>query len=165
MLQGFMGGLQMRRKGFTIIEMLIVIAIIAVLVGIGLPRLRSMQMEGDYAKAAGELRTLQAGAESYYIHNSRAYPNQATAVDTTWQSNLTGATPQIIGAVLNDPFNPGVEYQWATSASSNSEYYVIFSVGPDRTADITGVSTAGAIVGGPDDDIYVSNGQSATSGF
>ena len=153
------------KKGFTIIEMLIVIAIIAVLVGIALPRLRSMQMEGDYAKGAGELRTLQAGVESYYIHNDRAYPAQSTSGTTSWQSALTGATPQIIGGTLGDAFLPGTQYRYATSAASSSEYYVIFSTGPDRAADITGISTAGAIAGTPDDDIYVSNGQSATSGF
>ena len=59
----------MKNRGFTIIEILIVISIIAVLVGLALPRLRSMQMEGDYAKAAGELRTLQTAVESFYIHN------------------------------------------------------------------------------------------------
>jgi len=155
----------MGKKGFTIIEMLIVISIIAVLVGIGLPRLRSMQMEGDYAKAAGELRTLQAGVESYYIHNSRAYPSQATSASTSWQSALTGATPKIIGAVLTDPFVAGTQYRYATSASSNSEYYVIFSAGPDGGADVTGINTSGAVQGGPDDDIYVSNGTSGTSGF
>jgi prepilin-type N-terminal cleavage/methylation domain-containing protein len=155
----------MRKQGFTIIEMLIVIAIIAVLVGMALPRLRSMQMEGDYAKAAGELRTLQAGVESYYIHNTRAYPDQAEAVATDWQTSLTAATPQIISAALADPFDPSRAYGWATSAAASSEFYVIFSVGPDRTADITGISTAGAIEGGPDDDIYVSNGQSGASGF
>ena len=146
-------------------EMLIVIAIIAVLVGIALPRLRSMQMEGDFAKAAGELRTLQTGVESYYIHNSRAYPNQGTTVDTTWQTSLTAATPQLIASVLNDAFSGATEYRFATSASSNSEFYVIFSVGPDGAADITGINTSGVIQGGPDDDIYVSNVTSAVQGF
>ena len=153
------------KKGFTIIELLIVIAIIAVLVGIALPRLRSMQMEGDYAKSAGELRTLQTSVESYYIHHSRAYPSQGTTVATAVQTLLTASTPRIIGSVLTDPFDPANPYRYATSAASNSEYYVIFSVGPDRTADITGINTAGAIAGHPDDDIYVSNGQNATSGF
>ena len=153
-----------RKKGFTIIEMLIVIAIIAVLVGIALPRLRSMQMEGDYAKAAGELRTLQAAVESFYIHNSRAYPSQATSVSTSWQSAITAAVPQIIGGTLDDAFLTGTQYSYATSASSNSEYYVIFSVGPDRAADITAISVGGTL-GTTGDDIYVSNGASSASGF
>lgn len=151
--------------GFTIIELLIVIAIIAALVGIALPRLRSMQSEGDYAKVAGELRTLQAAVESYYIHNNRTYPNQQTTPDTTWQSSLTGATPQIIAGVLNDPFNAGVEYQYATSAASSSVYYVIFSEGPDGTAGITGINTSGVVQGTIGDDRYVSNGTVPSSGF
>ena len=159
-------------KSFTIIELLIVISIIAVLVGIALPRLRSMQMEGDYAKAAGELRTLQTAMESFYIHNSRAYPVQTTTVDAAWQSDtdsFTTATPAIISSVLTDPFDPANEYRYATSAASNSEYYVILSVGPNRTAEITGINISGVVQGltdpDTDDDIYVSNGASATSGF
>ena len=152
-----------RNRGFTIIEMLIVIAIIAVLVGIALPRLRSMQMEGDYAKASGELRTLQAAVESYYIHNSRAYPAQATTVSSTWQAVITPTTvvPNIIAAALNDPFSTaGAQYRYATSGTgTSSEYYVIFSLGPNHTAGITGVDTAGALLGTVGDDILVSNGR------
>ena len=155
----------MKEKAFTIIELLIVIAIIAALVGIALPRLRSMQSEGDYAKVAGELRTLQAGVESFYIHNSRAYPSQTVAVSTAWQAALTGATPQIVAGILNDPFRSGTQYAYSTSAASNSTYYVIFSVGPDGAAGITGINTSGVIQGTAGDDRYVSNGTSPSSGF
>jgi general secretion pathway protein G len=153
------------RKAFTLIEMLIVIAVIAILVGIALPRFRGMQEEGYTAKAAGELRSLATAVESYYIHNSRTYPSQSTTPQTSWQSAITSASPQIIGSALTDPFDPSNEYRYATSASSNSSYYVIFSVGPDGTADITGINTSGAVQGGPDDDIYISNGTSGTGGF
>ena len=148
------------KEGFTIIEMLIVIAIIAVIVGIALPRLRSMQMEGDYAKAQGELRTLQAAVESYYIHNSRSYPTQGTTVSSVWQTAaLTAATPQIIAASLKDPFDSvGAQYRYATSAGTTSEYYIIFSVGPNRTPTITGIDTAGNLGGSTGDDIFVTNG-------
>jgi len=158
------------KRGFTLIEILIVIAVIAILAGISLPYMKGMQDEGNTAKAAGELRSLATAVESFYIHNSRSYPVQTTTVDSAWQSDtssLTTASPTIIKSVLYDPFVAGgsTEYRYATSAASGSQYYVIFSVGPDNTADITGISTAGAIVGGPDDDIYISNGTSGTGGF
>ena len=63
------------RKGFTIIELLIVIAVISILVGIALPRFRGMREEGLIAQAKGELRTIQTALESYFIHNN-AYPTQ-----------------------------------------------------------------------------------------
>ena len=158
----------MKSKGFTIIEMLIVIVIITALIGIALPRLRSMQSEGDYAKARGELRTLQAAIESFYIHHSRAYPVQTTTVDTAWQgdvSSLTTAVPQIIAGVLMDPFNTATEYRYATSAASNSNYYVIFSLGPDGVAQITGINTSGVIQpAARGDDIWASNGTEPSGG-
>lgn len=157
----------MKHKGFTIIELLIVIAIIAALVGIALPRLRSMQSEGDYAKVAGELRTLQAGVESFYVHNSRQYPNPSTSVTTAWQTSLTGATPQIIASALDDPFKPGTPYGYATDTASatTAKYYVIVSAGPDGAIDLTGINTSGVIQGTVDDDRYVSNGTTPSSGF
>ncbi len=150
-----------RGRGFTLVELVIVIAVIAILVGIALPRLRGMIDEGDMAKAASELRALQAAVESYYIHNSRVYPTDGSA---TWESELTGASPNLIGAALTDPFSTS-SAQYSYDKSANGKYYVIWSLGPDNTADITSVSDAGAVTGGPDDDIYVSNGTSGTGGF
>jgi prepilin-type N-terminal cleavage/methylation domain-containing protein len=53
-----------RKKGFTLVELVIVISVIAILVGIALPRLRGMLDEGNTAKGASELRALQAAVES-----------------------------------------------------------------------------------------------------
>ena len=156
------------KRGFTLIEILIVIMVISILVGISLPHMKGMRDEGNTAKAAGELRTLSVAVESFYIHNDQQYPVQTTSADAMWQSvanSLTAASPTIIKTVLKDPFRSTVEYRYATSDSSNSQYYVVFSVGPDGEADITGISTAGVIAGGPDDDIYISNGEAGTGGF
>lgn len=151
-------------KGFTLVELIIVISVIAILLGIALPRLRGMIDEGNTAKAAAELRALQAAVESYYIHNSKTYPADGSA---TWQTALTASTtkPKLIGSALPDPFNTTAGTQYQYDKSSNGLYYVIWSVGVDNTADITSVGTDGTIVGGPDDDIYVSNGTSGTGGF
>ncbi|MBI3332815.1 MAG: type II secretion system protein [Candidatus Omnitrophica bacterium] len=149
-----------RSNGFTLIELIIVIAVIAILVGIALPRLRGMIEEGNTAKAASELRALQAAVESYYIHNSKTYP----ATGATWQTALTGAKPKLIGSALTDPFSSSAtQYQYAKS--TNGLYYVISSVGIDNTADLTGVGDTGDITGTVDDDLYVSNGTNSNGGF
>jgi len=43
--------------------------------------------------------------------------------------------------------------------------YIIFSVGPDGTAGITGISAAGAIEGTVGDAIYFTNAEAGVGGF
>jgi len=158
------------RRGFTLIELMIVISVMAILIGISLPYMKGMQDEGKSAKAAGELRTLTIGIESFYIHNSNEYPTQRTGTPSAdWQSALTGVSPTIVKKALKDPFKPSQEYSYVTSAASGSEYYVVFSVGPDG---IAGIETIAAVTGaltwvaaGSTDDIYITNAESGVGGF
>ena len=141
----------MGKKGFTIIELLIVIAVISILVGIALPRFKGMQDEGKIAQAKGELRTLQTAVESYYIHNNNAYPATGS---TALQTALASATPSIINYVPTDPFS-SADYVYVMGGT-NSKFYIIYSVGPggNGSAVITSdavVETNGASC------IYVSN--------
>ncbi len=158
------------RRGFTLIELMIVISVMAILMGIALPYFKGMQDEGKSAKAAGELRTLTTGIESFYIHNNNEYPVQSEAASGTvdWQTDtnsLTDATPTIVQTALTDPFKSSQEYSYATSASSGSQYYIIFSVGPDGAEGITGVDPNGDLEGTAGDDIYITNAESGIGGF
>ena len=137
------------RRGFTLIELLIVIMVIAILIGIALPRFRGMQEEGDLAKAKGELRTIQVAVESYYIHNVRTYPADAAL------TNVEGASPNIISAVPNDPFNSASDYGWDLSA--NGRYYVIYSVGTEGNGSATIADDGTITETNGDSCVYVSN--------
>ena len=107
-----------RKKGFTILELMIVIAVIAILVGIALPRFKGMKDEGKIAKAKGELRTLQTAIESYNMHIG-SYPSSL--------ASLTTATPNLVGATLpTDPFTTSSNYGYVT----DGDYFVVYSVGP-----------------------------------
>ncbi len=140
-----------KKKGFTLIELLIVIAVISILISIALPRFRGMQVEGNIAKAKGELRTLQTAVESYYIHNNNTYPDTGSAA---LETALEDAVPNIIDYVPNDPFADD-DYVYVLGGT-NDKFYIIYSVGPggDGSAVITDdevVETNG------DSCIYVSN--------
>lgn len=143
----------MNKKGFTIIELLIVIAVITILIGIAVPRIKGMQDEANRTKASAETKTIQTAIESYYINQTpNAYPATSTTIIA---STLSSASPNIISETLYDPFlTSSTEYNYI----KNGGYYVVFSVGMDGTADITGISTAGVLAGTDDDDIYATNG-------
>jgi general secretion pathway protein G len=140
----------MRRKAFTIIELLIVIAVISILIGLMLPRFKGMQDEGNIAKAKGELRTLQIAVESYYIHNSNTYPASIT------NTNLTGQTPQIVSSVPTDPFSSSSAIYGYVRGGTNDKFYVIYSAGPAGTGSATITSDAVVETSGAS-CIYVSN--------
>ena len=143
------------KKGFTIIELLIVIAVIAILVGIALPRFKGMRDEGNITRAKGELRSLQSAVESFRIHTG-AYPAAAG-----FEATLVGATPQIISAAMNDPFAAaGTNYQLVLSNGVSGNFYAIYSVGPAANGAVSAVdnTTGGVTETNGASCIYVSNG-------
>ncbi len=149
--------------GFTLLEILVVITLIIIIAGIAIPRFAGVSDEGRKSKAAAETRTLQTALESYLLHTSPTLPAATNGNITDLEAVLEAASPRLVGEVTDfvDPFTASANFLY--KIDTNSRYYVIHSVGPDRTADITGISTAGAIVpANPDDDIFVTNGQLAS---
>lgn len=145
--------------GFTLLELLVVISLIILIAGIAIPRFAGVSDEGRKAKAHGELKTLQIALESYLLNTSPSLPAATSGNITDLQTALEGAKPRLVGEVTDfvDPFSASSQYLY--KIDGNSRYYVLHSIGPDRTADITSISSAGAVSGGPDDDIFVTNGQ------
>jgi hypothetical protein len=117
-------------------------------------------------RGRSELRTIATAMESYYIHNSNAFPTEGQGLP-----QLITATPRIISSVPDDPFRSGSN-DYSYQLSSNSTYYVIYSFGPDATTAITDISTAGVVQCGGGacatsiDDVCITNGTpvGATSG-
>ena len=143
------------KKGFTIIELLIVIAVIAILVGIALPRFKGMRDEGNITRAKGELRTLQTAVESYRIHTG-AYPAAAG-----FEATLIAAVPQIFSAQMNDPFAAAATpYVLVLSNGTTGNFYAIYSIGPSANGLVSAVNdTTGAVTETNGSScIYVCNG-------
>ena len=143
------------KKGFTIIELVIVISVLIILIGIAIPHMKGMQQSGNLVKAKGELQTLQAAMESYYSNSSpQAYIPSSTSPSTTY---FTQVTPQIITAALMDPFAPtGTEYD----AVTNGSWYAFGSIGPNSGASLSGftISSTGWVSGLTTGNICVTNG-------
>jgi len=86
-----------KEKGFTMIEMMVVLIIIAVLVGGGIKFYTGYIGKAKIDKAKADLSTMQAAVDSFYAENG-FYPEDsvATSISTfglsTLQVGVTGGT-------------------------------------------------------------------------
>lgn len=79
----------MKIKAFTLIELLIVVAIIAILAAIAVPNFLEAQTRAKVSRAKADMRTVATGLEAYHVDNSK-YPPDFTA--TLAPPNGTNAT-------------------------------------------------------------------------
>jgi len=147
------------KRAFTLIELMIVMAVMAILVGIALPSFKGMRQEGNIAKAQGELRTLKIAIESYAIHHSNAYPATSTTPYASYLDADAAPGPQLIASVLYDPFAAATTEYYYIIGTTTADYYAICSKGPDGVADVAAASlNDGALTALEiNDDIIASN--------
>lgn len=100
-----------QRKGFTLIELMIVIAIIIILAAIAIPNYLRMTDRARRARIAGDFTSLATSLEAYSV-DWGAYPNVAftvgvsgtviakTLIDTLIEFELTGIEPGSVQNVL-----------------------------------------------------------------
>lgn len=94
------------QKGFTIIELLVVIVIIGILVALALPQLFAAQARGRDTDRKNELKNLQQKLESYFNDNGQ-YP-----------AALSGLNPAPTAAETQDPKNQDYVYAPAVDGST-----------------------------------------------
>lgn len=94
------------RKAFTLIELLIVVAIIAILAAIAVPNFLEAQTRSKVAAAKGGLRTLQTALEVYAVDNN-TYPFSESRGATIWMppggKPRFGSSPPIDAGGLTSP--------------------------------------------------------------
>ena len=70
------------KYAFTLIELLIVVAIIAILAAIAIPNLLEAQTRAKVSRVKADIRSLAVAVESYHVDHNRYLPHKDTSADT-----------------------------------------------------------------------------------
>lgn len=128
------------KKGFTLIEILIVVAIIGILASVVVVGLGPAQKSGRDSRRVSDLRSVQNALELYYGKNGQ-YPNSGINSWTDFSSVLTGAgigTNQI-------PKDPTSSRDYVYRVDSAGTTYVLGALLEDTTGNIMSSSYTGAL--------------------
>jgi len=137
----------MRQRGFSLIELLIVVASILIIAAIAIPNLLRARMAANESSAASSVRTIKTAELMYY----NAYPNIGYAVQL---ADLGGAQPCLIptstaACLVPDPLanaGPGTQgksgYVFSavgapSTGASNNDTFVVGAA--PATPNVTGI--------------------------
>src|SRR5882757_8395636 len=104
------------QQGFTLVEIMIVVAIIALLEAIAIPNLLRAKMTSNDALAKATLRAMSTAAESFGTANNGNYPANEAA--------LTGATPPYLNTAYC-ALSPVAGYNYDCTGMSTGGYTII----------------------------------------
>ena len=98
-------------RGFTLVEVMIVVAIIALLAAIAIPNLLRARHNANETAAIGATHSLIAALESYRAAQTPpSYPADMT--------DLSDAVPPYVAAELTDGNNQGYDYAYAQGSAA-----------------------------------------------
>ena len=122
-----------RRSGFTLIELMIVVIILASLAGMVLPRILDRADDAKRNIARGEIASITMALNLYRLDNGR-YPREE---DGGLNALMTrpGAAENWKGPYLEkDPMDPwGRPYQYRARGERNPNGFDLWSAGPDES--------------------------------
>ena len=119
-----------KQKGFSLIELLIVVAIILIIAAIAIPNLLRSRIAANEASAVGSMRTINTAEITY----ASTYPSVGYSADLASLAGSSCASPTSSAACLIDATLAGA----TSGANSKSGYYFTFTASSSLGYTLTG---------------------------
>jgi len=123
-------------RGFTLVEMLVVLGILVVLVSLVAPRIIGSQKKADIKAAKTQIGMIKAALEHYAL-DTKSYPTTEQGLQALIErpADLDESTPwegpYLSGSLPKDPWGNEYMYEYP-GTHTNSDEPEIWSLGPDK---------------------------------
>lgn len=122
-----------RKFGFTLIELMVVMLILAILAAIVVPRLISRTEDAKVSKATADLSNLRALLDQFRLDTDR-YPTTEEGLQALREApgDITGwKGPYTTKAIPSDPWQEPYIYEYPGSGGEDT--FVLLSYGADKS--------------------------------
>ena len=123
----------MRNKGFTLVEILIVVVILGILAAIVVPQFTEASNDAKESALASDLQTVRSQLELFKIQHNGGYPATmsllTTKTDVSGSASATGAYGPYLQQIPTNPFTDSNDIQTTTKGAGTQAWFYAAATG------------------------------------
>jgi general secretion pathway protein G len=135
------------RKGFTLVEILIVVIILGILAAIVIPQFTNASQDARKSSMTSQLQTLRSQVELFKLQHHDAYPTDTGKIDGAWDwAKLTTKTAPDEAAAASsavDAVGPYLQQQTINPLVASADGATVTSVDADPAANSDAPAASG----------------------